>query len=104
MKDGAMMLGKVAVAGGTVALTPWTAVRMPVGTAIPQPRPGPVVTAFMGVEVPGGIDLTRPPGGRGPRSRWHWWRWCGMRGLMFTQRTRGLVSQIAKRCGLLGAL
>jgi hypothetical protein len=29
MKDGAMMLWKVAVTGGTVELPPWTTVRMP---------------------------------------------------------------------------
>jgi hypothetical protein len=32
-----MMLWKGAVAGGAVALTPWTTARMPVGTEIPQP-------------------------------------------------------------------
>src|SRR4030095_4272415 len=57
----------------------------------------------MEAEMPGGIDLTRPPVARGHRSRSHRWRWRGMRGLVFTQRTRGLVSQADKRCGLLGA-
>src|SRR4029450_4655252 len=57
----------------------------------------------MGAEMPGGIDLTRPPVARGHRSRSHRWRWRGMRGLVFTQRTRGLVGQADKRCGLIGA-
>src|SRR5262249_30822266 len=103
MKDGAMMLGKVAVAGGTVELTPWTTTRMAVGSEIPPPYPASIVTGGLGAEMPGGIDLTRPPVGRGHRSRSHRWRWRGMRGLVFTQRTRGLLGQAYKRCGLLGA-
>src|SRR5215831_21092023 len=78
IKDGATMLGEVAVAGGTVELTPWTTVRMPVGTEIPQPQPTPVVTGGMGAEMPGGIDLTRPPVGWGHWSRTQRRRWGGM--------------------------
>jgi hypothetical protein len=96
------MLGKVAVAGGTVALTPWTAIRMPVGTEIPQPQPASVVTAFMGAEMPGGIDLTRPPVGRGHRIRTHRWQGRGMEGLVCTQRARGLVGQARKRLRCFG--
>ena len=74
-KEGAMMLWKGAVAGGAVALTPWTTARMPVGTEIPQPYPAAIVTGGLGAEMPGGIDLTRPPVGRGHRIRSHRWRW-----------------------------
>src|SRR5262245_42397208 len=42
IKDSARMLGKVAVAGGTVELPPGTTVRMSVSTEIPQPQPAPV--------------------------------------------------------------
>src|SRR5262245_66368793 len=98
-----MMLGKVAVAGGTVELTPRAPVGMAVGAEVVQSYPAAIVTARMGAEVPGGIDLTRPPVGRGHRSRSHRWRWRGMRGLVCTQRTRGLLGQAYKRYGLLGA-
>src|SRR6516162_3912264 len=78
MKNGAMMLWKVAVAGGAVELPPRTTARMPIGTEIPQSYPAAIVAVDMGAEMPGGIDLTRPTVCRGHRVRLHRWRGHGM--------------------------
>ena len=68
-EDGPMRLWKGAVAGGTVAWPPWTTVRMPGGPEMPHPQPAPRGTGGLGADMPGGINLPRPPGGRGHRLR-----------------------------------
>src|SRR2546428_6784546 len=52
MKDGAMMLGKIAFARGTVELSPGTTIGMPIGAQIAPSQPAAIATAGMGTEVP----------------------------------------------------
>src|SRR5215831_7776567 len=99
MKDGAMMLWKVAVAGGTVALTPWTAAGMAIGPQVAQPQPTAIVTLGVGAKVHGGVHST------GAAVRWghgigpSWRRWRSLASLLCTQGTVGLVRQTYKRFG-----
>jgi len=64
MQDRPRRLGKVAVAGRPVALTPGATMGMPVGVQVPEPQPAAIVTARMGTTMPGGVKHTRAAMGR----------------------------------------
>jgi hypothetical protein len=51
MEERAMMRGEIAVAGGTVELTPGAAAGMTIGAQIAQPEPTAIATASMGAKV-----------------------------------------------------
>src|SRR5215510_13889147 len=104
MEQGPVGLQKVAIAAGTVQLTPGTTAGMAIRAEVPSPQPSTIITAGIGTEVHRGVDLTWAALGHDDRGGWHWRGWLGMRRLMLTQNTRGLVRQTSKRCGLLGAL
>src|SRR5712691_11462245 len=103
MKDGSVVLRKVAYARGTLELTPGTTIGMAIGTKIAPAQPTAIATAGMGTEVPGGVHRAGAAVGWGHRLGWHRrWR-LGMRGFVLTQGTRGFVRQARKRWGLIGA-
>src|SRR5262245_31455346 len=104
MKDRAMMLRKVAVAGGTLELAPGATIGMAIGPQIAPPGPAAIATARMGTKVQRGIDGTRTSVGRGHRVGWRRRRRVRMRGFLRTQGTMGLVRQARKRFGVVGAL
>src|SRR4029453_18246286 len=76
---------------------------MAVGPEIAQAEPAPIGTMAVRTKVPGGVDLSGPPGRRGHGvGRYRRGR-LGMRGLSLTQGTMGLGRQSLKRFGLVGA-
>src|SRR5262249_16267252 len=87
------MLRKIALARGTVALAPRSAIGMAIGTQIAQPQ-----------KVPRGVHRARTSVGRRHGSGGHRRRRLGMHGVSLTQDTRGLVREARKRFGLGGAL
>src|SRR5262245_31746298 len=104
MKDGAMMLGEIAFARGTVELAPGAPIGMAVGTEIAQPEPAAIATASMGTKVPRGVHRAGTPVGRGYGVGSYGRGRFGMCRFLRTQGTRGLVRQARKRCGVGGAL
>ena len=52
VKERAMMLGKVALARGTLELAPGATTGMAIGAQVAQPEPAAIATARMGAEVP----------------------------------------------------
>src|SRR2546428_8695580 len=81
MKHRAVMLGKIAVARGTVKLSPGAATGMTIGPQVVQPQPAAIVTSGMGTKVHRGVH------GTGTSVRWghgigrHKERWFEMRGI-----------------------
>ena len=65
MEERAVMLRKVALARGTVALAQRAAMRMAMGAQIAQPEPAAIATAPMGTAMPGGVHRVGAPEGRG---------------------------------------
>jgi hypothetical protein len=76
---------------------------MTIGPQVVQPRPATIVTAEVGAEVHGGIDRPGASVRFRHRSRPSRRRWRGVRGVLFTQRTVGLLRQSSKGFGLAGA-
>jgi hypothetical protein len=93
MKDRAMMLGNIALARGTLELSPGAAVRIAIVAQIVQLQPASIPTVRMGTKVPRRVDLTRASvgwrHGAGRQRRW----WMGRRGLLCIQDTVRLVGQ-----------
>ena len=58
MKNRAVMLGKIAVARGTVELTPGAATGMTIGPQVVQPQPAAIVTIGVGTTVHRGVHGT----------------------------------------------
>src|SRR5712691_9572497 len=104
MQERAMMLRKIPCAGGTLELTPGATTGMTIGTEVAQPPPAAIRTAAMGTKVPGGVDDPGTPSGRGHWSRWHRRGCLGMRNILLTEGTEGLVGETSKGCGLSRAL
>ena len=103
MEQGAVMLGKVAFAGRTVALTPRATAGMAVGAQVAQPQPAAVGTARMRTKVPRGVDGPGAAVGRGHRLGSYRRRWRERRRFLVAQDTERLVRQAAKRLRLLAA-
>src|SRR5215510_10707780 len=104
MKEGAMRLQKVAVAGGAVELSPWAITGMAIGTEVSQAQPAAIVTGGIRTEMPRGINLTGAAGGRKYRIGSHRGLWRGVHCFLRAQGTMELVGETRKRLGLLGAL
>src|SRR4029450_11496552 len=100
MKDRTMVLREIALARGTVELSPRSTAGMAVGTQITQPQPAAIPTARMGTKVPRGVHRAGPPVGRGHGVGSYGRGRLGMRSFLRTQGTRGLVRQTRKRFGL----
>jgi hypothetical protein len=58
---------------------------------VASPQPPALLTAGMGTEVPRGVALTGAALGHDDRCGWHWRGELGMRRLVLTQDTMGLV-------------
>src|SRR5215813_7956703 len=104
MKEGAMRLQKVAVAGCAVELSPGATTGMAIGAEVSQAQPAAIVTGGMRTEMPRGVNLTGAAGGRKYRIRPHRGLWRGVRCCLHAQGTRGLMGETRERLGLLGGL
>jgi len=100
MKNRAMRLEKITLAGAAVQLAPGATAGMTVGAEVAKSQPASIVAAVMRAKVHRGVDCTRASAGGRQRVRPSWCRWLGMVGLMFTRSARGALGETLKRCGL----
>src|SRR5262249_35237759 len=103
VEEGAMGLQKVALARGTVELTPGTTARMAIGPQVAQRQPATIGTVAMRTKVPGRVDLTGTSVRRGHGGRPGGRRRFGLHSVALAQGAMGLVRQALECFGLLGA-
>src|SRR5262245_37848157 len=98
-----MVLGKIALARGALALAPGAAIGMAIGPQVAPPEPAAIATAPMEAEVLRGIHGARSVVRRWHRLRGCWRRRVGMGGLVLTQDALRPLGQAGKRLRFLGA-
>src|SRR5215510_1298659 len=96
MQRRAMRLKKIPVTGAAVELSPGTAVGMPVGRDITQPRPAAIATGGSGTEMLRGVDVTAATSCCRNRRGWRRWWQPGSLDRLLTGRTTGLTGEPRK--------
>ena len=101
MKDRAVRLREVAVAGDTLQLAPGLAAGMPIGADVAAAEPAMVGTIRLGTEVRVGVDSAPAASGEGDEGRWRARRLGAYIGSLLTGLTQRFVDQSGERVWVL---
>jgi hypothetical protein len=104
MKDGAVRLREIALAGDTLQLAPGLTAGMTIGADVATAEPPMVSAIWIGAEVRLGVDNAPTSAGEADEGRWEARRRGARFGPLFTGLTERFMDASRKRFGVLGAL